>query len=158
MSENSSNATAETTPAAALANRVEALETEVEGIKSQLAKVLQLLEGSPKTDTSDPAPANPVAAPVPDVAVAVAREPKLRPPPAPGAYQVGTLQFTLPSPSADSIVQALANRRAYGRTGKLNLFEKPSSIAPYPAKHFIPEPAGLFGRIKDSNFRDSHEN
>ena len=147
----SSHATAESLSQGALRdNKVEALSGKVEGLETQLTRVLQLLESSQ-------APSTPVAAPVPDVTPVVAAEPPIRQPPTLEAYKVGTLQFSLPNPPEQSVAQVLNCRRAYGRTGKLNTFEKSSSLAPYPAKRFIPEPEGLFRRIKDADQRDSYE-
>lgn len=70
---------------------------------------------------------------------------------------MGTLQLTLPTPSTISISRTLKVRHFYGNTGKLNLFERRQAISPFPAKRFILEPAGLFGRIKDSAIRNGYE-
>ena len=143
----------ESTDSSATINKVRNLESEVTGIKGQLSEVLSLL----KTSRVEPAsiPADPAVA---DVVDDQPKVPESRQPPAsPGAYAVGTLQFTLPAPSANTVAKALAIRQAYGDTGKLNLFEKPKTVAPYPAKRFIPEPAGLFGRIKNADARDGFE-
>lgn len=155
MSENTGlHASHETTSTGAQENRVEAPGEKVEGIESRPERVLQLLEGTPKEATPDQDPSPPVIAPVPGVTAVVAQEPALRPPPAQEAYRAGSLQFTLPGPSPFPAAKSFASRRAYGRTGKLNLFGKPGAVPPYPAERFVPEPAGLFGRVKEADHRD----
>lgn len=102
-------------------------------------------------------PRPPVVASVPDFTPDFAEEHAVRTPPAHEADQAGPLQFTLPSPFSDSVAQAFATRRAYGRAGKANHYEKPGYFPPFSAKRFIPEPEGLFGRAKEADLRDSHE-
>ena len=160
-------------------DKVQNLEGEVNSIKNQLAEVIQFLKESQPTvqetpadntvqveqAASEPAPADtPVqvvqAAPQ-QVSIApqqVADEaPRRHQVYVPEAYRVGILQFSLPTPTTRSISKVLETRLAYGDTGKLNQFGKPKHIVPFPAKRFIPEPAGLFGRIKESDTRDCHE-
>lgn len=57
-------------------------------------------------------------------------------------------QYTLPPLSSETIVQSLIIYTAYTDTGKLNQFIKPTTVAPYPFKRFIPIPNGLFGRTR----------
>lgn len=124
------------------ADRVDALSADVTAIKEQLSDVLTALK-APGQPTAAIAETDPAAAGRISTAVE--------------AYKVGTLQFTLPPPSANTVAEVLSTRQAYGETGKLNLFEKPRHLAPYPSTRFIPEPEGLFNRIKSADTRDGWE-
>ena len=78
-------------------------------------------------------------------------------PTAHSVYADRRLQFPLHAPSAQGIANTVATRQLYGETGKLNLFQRPTNLAPFPSKRFIPEPEKLFGRIKEADTRDGWE-
>lgn len=125
---------------------------DVASLRMQLAEVLQAVlagQSGAVPSTANPSAAEPSAEP--------SGPANSQPLSSAAVYQLRKRHFTLPPPSASSIAETFAARQAYGETGKLNLFEKPRTLAPSPSTPFIPEPDGLFHRIKSSDTRDGWE-
>ena len=144
-------------PSTFIVNKVNNLET-------QVAQILSLLQNRPAgtapTATTAEEPAAPPATPAAEQPGSRAPDAGPAPTPLPTAHSVYAdrrLQFTLPAPSAQGIADIVATRQLYGETGKLNLFQRPTNLAPFPSKRFIPEPEKLFGRTKEADTRDGWE-
>lgn len=121
------------------ASRLHTLSNKVTGIKNQLLQIFNMLQASTgplKTPAGEPAAATSYPS---------ASDPSAKTPISVEAYKTGVLYFTLPMPSATAIADTLATRQEYSEVGKLNKFQRPTSVDPFPDKKFIPEPEVLFG-------------
>ena len=136
----------------------------VTSLESQVSQILSRLQNRPAGRAPTVTTAEDSAA---SRAPPVAEQPDTRAPtagPAPSqltsahsVYADPGLQVTLPVLSAQGIADTVATQQLYGETGKLNLFQIPTHLAPFSSKRFIPESEKLFGRIRDADPRDGWE-
>lgn len=144
MSQSSSNSSSDNTPdTTTTTNRVAALETQVSDINDKLSQLLSTLQQPSSAAAPTTTPEAPPAAADPGSAAE--------------KFKISNLSFSLPAPSASAVSSVLSIRQAYAESGKLTLFNKPGHLAQFPSRRFVPEPEGLFRRIKDSDNRDGWE-